>query len=74
MNDNDERGIKLFEEFNSLLTQDGEEKQFLLQVVGKTARIFKLKQQRSVSLMPCTRNKFNNSHKLSRLLNIVLWS
>ena len=33
VNDTAERGIKLFEEFNTLLTKDEEEKQFLLQVV-----------------------------------------
>ena len=33
VNDTDERGVKLFEEYNSLLTNDEEEKQFLLQVV-----------------------------------------
>ena len=33
VNDTAERGVKLFEEYNSLLTNDEEEKQFLLQVV-----------------------------------------
>ena len=33
MNDTAERGIKLFEDFNTLLMKDEEEKQFLLQVV-----------------------------------------
>ena len=33
VNDTAERGVKLFEEFNQLLTKDEEEKQFLLQVV-----------------------------------------
>lgn len=33
VNDIAERGVKLFEEFNKLLTNDEEEKQLLLQVV-----------------------------------------
>jgi hypothetical protein len=33
VNDTAERGVKLFEEFNRLITNDEEEKQFLLQVV-----------------------------------------
>jgi len=33
VNDTAERGVKLFEEYNSLLTNDEEEKQFILQVV-----------------------------------------
>ena len=33
VNDTAERGVKLFEEFNTLLTKDEQEKQFLLQVV-----------------------------------------
>ena len=33
VNDTAERGVKLFEEFNQLITKDEEEKQFLLQVV-----------------------------------------
>jgi len=33
VNDTAERGVKLFEEYNTLLTKDEEEKQFLLQVV-----------------------------------------
>ena len=33
VNDVAERGVKLFEEFNKLLTNDEEEKQLLLQVV-----------------------------------------
>jgi len=33
VNDTAERGVKVFEEFNTLLTKDEEEKQFLLQVV-----------------------------------------
>lgn len=33
VNDTAERGVKLFEEFNTLLTKDEDEKQFLLQVV-----------------------------------------
>lgn len=33
VNDTAERGVKLFEEFNSLITNNEEEKQFLLQVV-----------------------------------------
>ena len=33
VNDTAERGDKLFEEFNTLLTKDEDEKQFLLQVV-----------------------------------------
>jgi hypothetical protein len=35
VNDTAERGVKLFEEYNTLLTNDEEEKQFLLQVVEK---------------------------------------
>ena len=38
VNDTGEWGTKLSEEFNSLLTQDEEEKQFLLQVVGKNCK------------------------------------
>ena len=33
VNDTAERGVKLFEEFNNLLTHDEEENQFMLQVV-----------------------------------------
>jgi len=33
VNDTAERGVKLFEDFNQLLTHDEEEKQLLLQVV-----------------------------------------
>ena len=33
VNDTAERGVKLFEDFNKLLTYNEEEKQFLLQVV-----------------------------------------
>ena len=33
VNDTAERGVKLFEEFNKLITNDEQEKQFLLQVV-----------------------------------------
>jgi len=33
VSDTAERGVKLFEEFNTLLTKDEDEKQFLLQVV-----------------------------------------
>ena len=33
VNDTAEHGVKLFEEFNKLITNDEEEKQFLLQVV-----------------------------------------
>ena len=33
VNDTAERDVKLFEEFNQLITNDEEEKQFLLQVV-----------------------------------------
>ena len=33
VNDTAERGVRLFEEYNKLITNDEEEKQFLLQVV-----------------------------------------
>jgi len=33
VNDTAERGVKLFEDYNAMLTRDEEEKQFLLQVV-----------------------------------------
>ena len=33
VNDTAERGVKLFDDYNKLLTNDEEEKQFLLQVV-----------------------------------------
>jgi len=39
VNDTAERAVKLFEEFNTLLTNDEEEKQFLLQVVEANRKV-----------------------------------
>ena len=43
VNDTAERGVKLFEEYNSLLTNDEEEKQFILQVVEANRKAAPLK-------------------------------
>ena len=43
-----ERGVKLFEEYNSLLTNDEEEKQFILQVVEANRNLSQMKLRRSL--------------------------
>jgi hypothetical protein len=39
VNDTVERGVKLFEDYNRLLTNNEEEKQFLLQVVEANRKV-----------------------------------
>jgi len=41
VNDIAERGVKLFEKFNNLLTNNEEKKQLFLQVVGANRRLFR---------------------------------
>ena len=38
VNDTAERGVKLFEDFNNLLTNDEQQKQFVLQVVERNRK------------------------------------
>ena len=40
VNDTAERGVKLIQDFNSYLTKDEEQRQFLLQVVSECRKIF----------------------------------
>lgn len=39
VNDTMERGVKLFKDYNTLLTKDEEEKQYILHVVEKNRKI-----------------------------------
>jgi len=48
VDDTAERGVKLVEEYNSLLTNDEEEKQFILQVVEANRNLSQLKLRRSL--------------------------
>lgn len=47
VNDTAERGVKLFQEFNKLITNDEEEKQFFCRSWNRIAKRFQLTQQRS---------------------------
>jgi len=40
VNDTAERGVKLIQDFNSCLTKDEEQRQYLLQVVSECRHIF----------------------------------
>ena len=64
MNDNVELGVNVSKEFNSLLTQDEEEKQFLLQVVGKYCKDIPTQIIKKSVNDAVSKKLINNSYKL----------